>query len=228
MLMYEMGSYALVERDAGAFGDAAASQFLAACVAADVERYMAARHATVAFKKACLRLYHETQRLARDLERLSAFFFVDRTGGEPESAPPGAPQRGVARGRDWCSDAPDYAELTAHLNLVRGACMALHEYRDVAKAACLLPRHWDGERPERCTARGLWGKSRLRTWLQHKCRPSANLKTTRRAPSEHLEAFADEADAAVALVVAAAAAKGALDVGALRKPADAVDGALRG
>ena len=45
----------------------------------------------MAFKKACLRLYHETQRLARDLERLSAFFFVARTGGDPESAPPGAP-----------------------------------------------------------------------------------------------------------------------------------------
>lgn len=135
MLNYEMGFYALVERDASAvLGDRAARAFLGACAAAGIPDQMAARQECVAFKKVCLRLYHESSRLCRDLERLSAFFFVDRTDGA-EDAPADYRNRSDFRNRDWASDDPSYAELTAHLHKARGATMALHEYRDLIKAA---------------------------------------------------------------------------------------------
>ena len=94
MLLYEFGAYGLVERDAGALREAVRTSFLRACEAEGVRGDMAARQGTVAFKKVCLRLYHETLRLALDLERLSAFFFVDRTG---DGLSPGSARRGLFR-----------------------------------------------------------------------------------------------------------------------------------
>lgn len=86
------------------------------------------RRELVNFKKACLCLFQDAQRLEMALQRQAMYFFRDN------------PSRSAYHlDERWQS----YAEVANALENARAVRTALHDVRDMVKAVCTLPRHPD-------------------------------------------------------------------------------------
>ena len=128
ILNYPQGSFALIADDlarAPPTVDRAAS-IRALRRACRLPEVFALRKELVNFKKACLRLLHDAQKLEKDLQRHEMFFFRDRDC-----------DRWVEQG---CVD-PLYEKACHWHQRAKGLLLAVHDARDFGKMLCSLPRH---------------------------------------------------------------------------------------
>ena len=116
------GNFKLVEDDLlRGLGANAAPLSIAVLRRAGVADAYALRVELVNLKKACLRLFHDAERLLLDLTRIDAFFWHTAA-------------------RDAL--APDKLLLLLHCRQrAKGLVTAIHDARDVSKFICSLPRH---------------------------------------------------------------------------------------
>ena len=127
------GSFSLIEDDLGCtLGAKAAAESTAALIAAGVKDAFSLRRELVNFKKACLRLFHDADRVHTDLKRQDMYFFRNTGAGHV---------------RDGCcavaADGTACAPICETLQRAKGLVVAVHDARDYAKHLCELPRHPD-------------------------------------------------------------------------------------
>ena len=131
ILNYQQGSFALVADDLAAALEA--DEILRAIDALRGEacrlpQIFALRRELVNFKKACLRLFHDAQKLEKDLQRHEMYFFRDRDC-----------DRWVEQG----AVDPLYERACCWHQRAKGLLLAVHDARDFTKMLCALPRHPD-------------------------------------------------------------------------------------
>ena len=80
ILNYQQGAFALIEDDLARAppGVDSAASIRVLRRACQLPQVFALRKEPVNFKKACLRLFHDAQKLEKDLQRHEMFFFRDR------------------------------------------------------------------------------------------------------------------------------------------------------
>ena len=84
------------------------------------------RRELISYKKACLCLFQDAQRLELSLHRQAMFFFRDHPSRTAFHLAP-----------HW----PEYSSAATALERARAVRVALHDVRDLSKAICALPRH---------------------------------------------------------------------------------------
>ena len=136
------GSFKLIEDDLKRVLPAAAAEAsIAALTTAGVAAAYRLRRELVNFKKACLRLVHDLERLLLSFKRLDSYFFVDTSAGH-ELGLFAMPARASAA-RELEADRPRYEHLCGRLQRAKGVLLALRDARDFTKLLCALPRHPD-------------------------------------------------------------------------------------
>ena len=131
ILNYQQGSFALVAEDLAVALDAKESASATDALrgeACRLPQIFALRRELVNFKKACLRLFHDAQKLEKDLQRHEMFFFRDRDC-----------DRWVEHG----AVDPLYERACHWHQRAKGLLLAVHDARDLTKMLCALPRHPD-------------------------------------------------------------------------------------
>lgn len=127
---FARGDFGCVEAElTSGLGAEAMAQSVGALSTAGVQAAFELRRELVAFKKACLFVFHDAQKLEAELQRMELFFFRDR------EADRFLRQQGET----------EYVLACRWRQRAKGLLLAVHDARTLGKLLCCLPRHPDLE-----------------------------------------------------------------------------------
>ena len=136
------GAFSLTEDDlVGTLGASHAAKSVAVLKAAGVTDAYMLRKELVNLKKACLRTYHDVDKVAETMQRQDQYFFRDTSSGHVRGCV-ALPLRADAP-IDLDAHHQEYTSICQHFQRAKGLVLAVNDARDFTKFLCALPRHPD-------------------------------------------------------------------------------------
>jgi hypothetical protein len=136
------GSFSLISADLVAtLGDANAAASLRVLTAQGVVAAYALRKELVGLKKACLRTFHDVDKVVEALQRHDQYFFRDTSAMHVAGCFALAPRADAPP--DLEAHRAEYERVCACFQRAKGLMVAVNDARDFTKFLCTLPRHPD-------------------------------------------------------------------------------------